>query len=52
MTLIIIGFLYSSINISFIANKWIEVKFVQHMMCAMHVHYAFQMVIYFGGPKE
>jgi len=52
MTLIIIGLLYSSIHNSFIANQWIEVKFVQRMMCAMYVHYAFQMFIYFGGPKE
>jgi hypothetical protein len=35
MTLIRIGVLYPSIHNSFIANKHIEVKLTQHMMCAM-----------------
>ena len=35
MTLIIIGLLYPSIHNSLIANKRIEVKLAQHMMCAM-----------------
>jgi hypothetical protein len=41
MTLIRIGLLNPSIHNSLIANKWIEVKLAQHMMCAMYMHYAF-----------
>ena len=51
--LIRIGLLYPSIHNSFIANKRIEVKLAQHMKCAMQLCIMlFQMVIYFGDPKE
>ena len=53
LTVIRIGLLYPSIHNSLIANKWIEVKLAQHMMCAMQLfNMLFQMVIYFGGSKE
>ena len=51
MTLIRIGLLYPSIHNSLIANKWIEVKFAQHMMCAMYMHYAFLNAYLFWGSK-
>jgi hypothetical protein len=52
MTLIRIGLLYPSIHNSFITNKRIEVKLVQHMVYAMQYIMCFQMFIYFRGPKK
>ena len=52
MTLIRIGLLNPSIHNSLIANKWIEVKLAQHMMCAMYMHYAFLNAYLFWGSKE
>ena len=52
MTVIIIGLLYPLKHNSLIANKQIEVKLAQNMMCAMYLSIMlFQMVIYFGDPK-
>ena len=52
MTLIRIGLLYPSIHNSFVTNKRIEVKLVQHTVYAMQYIMLFQIVIYFGGPTE
>ena len=53
MTVIRIGLLYPLKHNSLIANKRIEVKLAQNMMCAMYLSIMlFQMVIYFGGPKQ
>ena len=52
ITVIRIGLLYPLKHNSLIANKRIEVKLAQNMMCAMYLSIMlFQMVIYFGGPK-
>ena len=53
MKVIRIGLLYPLKHNSLIANKRIEVKLAQNMMCAMYLSIMlFQMVIYFGGPKQ